>query len=365
MTPQVRQAKQRSACAGANLDWEHLLRSIAPLALACCLVVLDGASARSQALLPNRQSLTIAVGTPVGGGYDAYARLLGRHLGAMLPGRPPIVVQNMPGAASLIAANWLANAAPKDGTAIGFVPNATVFEALLGNRAARFDASRLAMLGSLNDFTSIALVWHDTAFSSADDFFTHEIVVGASAAGSNNSVMPNLLNALLHTKFKVVNGYPGSGGIALALERGEVQAMVGDGYDFLKATKGQWLREKKVRILMQATLKRHEELPDVPTALERVSAENRDVLALLLARQTYAGLLVAPPDTAPSMVAQLREGFDKMIDDRDFRRDAEENHLALHPARADEVTATLGKLLASPRQVIERASAELRRIVAN
>jgi len=283
----------------------------------------------------------------------------------MLPGKSPIVVQNMPGAASLIAANWLANAAPKDGTAIGFLPNATVFEALLGNRAARFDASKLAMLGSLNDFTAIALVWHDTAFTSADDFFTHEIVVGASAAGSNNSVMPHLLNSLLHTKFKVVNGYPGSSGIALALERGEVQAMVGDGFDFLKATKGQWLRDSKIRILMQATLKRHEELPDVPTALERVSPENRDVLALLLARQTYAGLLVAPPDVPPSIVTQLREGFDRMIDDGDFRRDAEDNHLALRPARAAEVTAALGKLLASPREVIERAGAELRRIGAN
>lgn len=340
------------------------MRCIAPLTLACGLAVFAGAWARAQTLLPNRQSITIVVGTPVGGGYDAYARLVGRHLGTLLPGKPSIVVQNMPGAGSLIAANWLANAAPKDGTAIGFLPNATIFEALLGNRAARFDAGKLAMLGSLNDFTAIALVWHDTPFTSANDFFTHEVVVGASAAGSNNSVMPNLLNALLHTRFKVVNGYPGSGGIALALERGEVQAMVGDGFDFLKATKGQWLRDRKVRILLQVTLKRHEDLPDVPTALELVSPENRDVLALLLARQTYAGLLVAPPNVPPSTVARLREGFGKMLEDPDFRRDAEEGNLTLHPASAGEVTATLGKLLSSPPPVIERAGAALRSIGA-
>ena len=347
------------------MSWNRILGCIAAIALACGPAVVGSGLARAQTLLPNRQSITIAVGTPVGGGYDAYARLIGRHLGALLPGKPSIVVQNMPGAASLIAANWLANAAPKDGTAIGFLPNATIFEALLGNRAARFDAGRLAMLGSLNDFTAIALVWHTTPFTSPSDFFTHEVVVGASAAGSNNSVIPNLLNSLLHTRFKVVNGYPGSGGIALALERGEVQAMVGDGFDFLKATKGQWLRDHKVRILLQATLKRHEDLPDVPTALELSSPENRDVLALLLARQTYAGLLIAPPEVPAATVAQLREGFDRMVENPDFRRDAQDGNLTLHPASAAEVTATLGKLLASPQPVIERASAELRRIGAN
>jgi tripartite-type tricarboxylate transporter receptor subunit TctC len=185
-------------------------------------------------------------------------------------------------------------------------------------------------------------------------------VVGASAAASNNSAMPNLLNSLLHTRFKVVNGYQGSGGIALALERGEVQAMVGDGFDFLKATKGQWLRDQKIRILMQATVKRHEDLPDAPTALELVAPENREVLALLLARQTYAGLLLAPPEVAAPMVARLREGFGKMVDDADFRRDAQESNLTLHPASAAEVASTLGRLMASPRPVIERASAELR-----
>src|SRR5262249_30038015 len=134
--------------------------------------------------------ITIIVGTPVGGGYDTYARLTARHLGKFLPGNPAFVVQNMPGAGSLIAANFVANTAPKDGTTIGFLPNAVVLEALLGNTSARFDASKFIMLGSLSEFTAIALVWHTTPFTSARDFFTHEVLVGATAPASNNSTMP-------------------------------------------------------------------------------------------------------------------------------------------------------------------------------
>jgi tripartite-type tricarboxylate transporter receptor subunit TctC len=323
-------------------------------------------SAPSRAADPAiKQPITIVVGTPVGGGYDAYARLLARHYGSFLPGEPKIIVQNMPGAGSLIAANWLANSAPKDGTALAILPNATIFETLLGNSRARFDASKLNMLGSLNDWTAVALVWHQTPYTAARDFFTHEVVVGASAPGSSNSVLPNLLNALIGTKYKVVNGYPGSAGIELAMERGEVQAMVGDDLDMFRATRRDWLRDRKIRILMQATLTRNPDLPDVPTALEFASAEQRDVLALLIARQTYAGLFLAPPGLPPSMIALLRDGFDKTVESENFRRDAEQSHLAIHASNADAVTAKLANLLASPPPIITRATAVLRAVLPN
>jgi tripartite-type tricarboxylate transporter receptor subunit TctC len=307
--------------------------------------------------------VTIIVGTPVGGGYDAYARLAGRHIGPLLARNSRIVIQNMPGAGSLIAANWLANTAPRDGSVIGILPNATIFESLLGNHDAHFDARKLNILGSLNNFTAVAMAWHKAGLTNARDLFAHEVVVGASSAASSNSVLPHLLNSLIGTKFKVVNGYPGSAGIALAMERGEVQAMVGDSWDSIKSTKADWIRDKTIRVLMQATLARHPDLPEVPTALEFVKPEDRDVLALLLARQTYAGLFLAPPGTPPAAVADLRQAMAKMVSLEDFRRDAERSKLVIEPASADEVSAKLGKLLESPQPVITRASAELRRAV--
>jgi tripartite-type tricarboxylate transporter receptor subunit TctC len=269
----------------------------------------------------------------------------------------------MPGGGSLIAANWLANSAAKDGTVIATLPSGVLFEEMLGNPAARFDARAMNLLCSLDSFSPVAAVWYQTPFVTARDLITHEVLVGASGASSNNSVTPNLLNSLLHTKFKVINGYEGGGGVELALERGEVQAMVGGDWDFVKATKSDWLRDKKIRVLLQATLTRNPELPDVPTVLELVPPENHDVLALLIARQSYSGLFLAPAGVSAPIVATLRAGFIKMIEDAEFKRDAEQSRLTIHPANADEVTATLGGLLASPQSITDRATAELRRII--
>ncbi len=323
-------------------------------------VLMTGAAAGARAQILPR--ILLVVGSPAGGGYDANARLVARHLGPLLPGAPGVVVQDMPGAGSLIAANWLANSAPRDGTAIAILPNATIFEAMLGNANAHFDARRLNMLGSANESTAVAAVWRTAPFTRAQEFLEREILVGSSAATSNNSVLPNLLNSLLHTKFKVVNGYPGGSGVDLALERGEVQAAVGADYDLMKVTRRDWLREGKVRILLQASLTRHRDLPDVPTVFDLVSPENRDVLQLLMARQTYGGLFIAPPDTLAPILAMLRAGFEKMFAEPDFLADAAQADMTIHASNAPQIEATLGRLLASPPEVIARATAELRRL---
>ncbi len=329
---------------------------------AFALASLRASPVHAQQATPGAPRLNIVVGSPAGGGYDSFARLVARHLGPLLPGAPAVNVQNMPGAGSLIAANWLANAAPKDASAIAILPNGTMFEALLGNRNAHFDARKLNLLGALNRFTSVGGVWHTAPFTTTREFVSQEVLVGASAANSNNSVVPNLLNSLIHAKFKIVNGYPGSTGIDLAMERGEVQGQMGPDWDFMKATRAEWLRERKFRVLLQSTLTRHPELPDVPTAMELVGAENRDVLALLVGRQTYGGLFMAPPETAAAPLANVRDAFAKMVDSEAFRADAKQSGLTLSPASAADVTATMGKLLASPRDVIDRATSELRRI---
>src|SRR5262249_45693169 len=152
----------------------------------------------------------LAIATPSGGGYDLYGRLVARTLGRYLPGHPTIVPQNMPGAGSLIAANWLANVAPKDGTGIAIIPSPTLFENLLGNASARFDARKLHWLVSLNDYTAVAVAWHETSFRSASDMLRQEFLVGSNAPASDTTIWPLLLNALIGAKTKLVRGYPGT-----------------------------------------------------------------------------------------------------------------------------------------------------------
>jgi tripartite-type tricarboxylate transporter receptor subunit TctC len=321
------------------------------------------ALAQAQPVDLSSKTVTLAIATPSGGGYDLYGRMVARHIGRYLPGNPTIVPQNMPGAGSLIAANWLANVAPKDGTAIAIIPSATLFESLLGNPQARFDARALRWLVSLNDYTAVVAAWHDTPFMAADDLFDKEFLVGGNAAASDTTVWPLLLNALIGTKNKVVKGYAGTAGIGLAMERGEVQGVIGDDWASIKANKASWLRENKVRILMQMTTDRHADLSGVPLAGEFAKDdENRRVLALFVARQKYGRPFLAPPGTADAVADAYRAAFAKLVTDGDFLRDAEQAQLIVKVAPGEEVTALVNSLYALPQAVIDKASALIRSI---
>ena len=345
-----------------STGWRHGL--VARLALGLLLVAAaSGHPTQAQKIDFSGQKITLAIATPSGGGYDLYGRLVARFLGNYLPGNPTVVPQNMPGAGSLIAANWLYNLAPKDGTGIGIIPSATLFENLLGNSQARFDARKFHWLVSLNDYTAVTVVWHESPFMTARDLMTQELLAGANAPSSDTSIWPLLLNALIGTKIKLVKGYAGTAGIALAMERGEVQGMLGDDWASIKANKASWVREKKIRILMQMTASRHADLPDVPTVGEfATSDENARVLQLFVARQKYGRPFLAPPGVPEPILALYREAFQKVVKDPEFVREAGQAQLIINMASSEEVTALVEQIHAYPRPVIERATALLRSI---
>ena len=354
---------KRNAGSGAACRPRIALRSIRATLLLLFTCASLATQAPAQSVDFTGKTVTLAIATPSGGGYDLYGRMVARYIGRYLPGQPTVVPQNMPGAGSLIAANWLGNVAAKDGTAIGIIPSATLFENLLGNAQARFDARAFRWLVSLNDYTAVVAAWHDTPFMSADDLFSKEFLVGSNAPASDTTVWPLLLNALIGTRNKVVKGYAGTAGIALAIERGEVQGMIGDDWASIKANKANWLRENKVRILMQMTGDRHADLRDVPLASEFAKdEENRRVLALFVARQKYGRPFLAPPGTPEAVADVYHAAFAKLVTDADFVRDTSQARLIIKVAPGAEVTALVNELHASPPPVIEKASALIRGI---
>jgi tripartite-type tricarboxylate transporter receptor subunit TctC len=329
--------------------------------LAAFFVAWSAGACLAQPAPSSGAKYTIVIPTPPGGGYDAYARLVARQLPRFLPGNPSFAPVNMPGAGSLIAANWLYNIAPKDGSAIGILPGATLYEALLGNANAKFDARRFNWLGSLNEYTAIGVVRNDAPFATVEDVLMKGVLIGASATSSDNTIWPNMLNALLGAKLKLVTGYSGSAGTALALERGEVQGEVGDDWDNIKALHGTWLTTGFARVFIQMREARHEDMPDTPTALELApNDENREVLRLLIARHAHGRPFVAPPGTPPAMVETLRTAFSRMAADADFRRDAEAARLALRVTTGADAQAFVARMHALPEATIAKATRTLR-----
>ena len=260
------------------------------------------------------QKIALAVGSNAGGAYDLYGRLVARHLGSHLPGNPTIVPQNMPGAGNLIAVNWLYNVAPKDGTALAIVQNTAPYENLMGNSNARFDARRFNWLASLNGYTGMAMVWHTTPFMTAQDLIDRPSLLGASGATSDVTVWPHLLNELIGTKTKTVKGYPGTAGIALAIERGEVQGSIGEDWDGMKVAKGRWISDKLIRVLMQLTLKKHPDLPRRSARLGVCDKCRKPLDPGVLRRTPTIRTAVHRPARTPApVVAIYREAFEKLV----------------------------------------------------
>lgn len=342
------------------LSTTHAVAAIITLSL----VPLPTAPAAAQDYTGKQMS--IVIGTGSGGGYDAYARLVARHLGRQLPGNPTIVANNMPGAGAIVAANWLFNVAPRDGTALGIIPGSAYFQAFLGHKQAKFDARQFNYLASLADYHGIAVVWTGGAVSSAADLADKELVVGGAGAGSDITIWPRVVQSMLGAKIKLVTGYIGTTGVYLAMERGEVQGLVGNDWDGVKTTKADWLREGKIKPILQIAPARHPDLPDVPTLLELARTErDRDVLDLFIARQLYSRPFETTPGVPEATVAQLRTAFERMVADPDFNADAKKSRLPIKFTTGADVQASVERIHRAPADIVQHAMAEIARAEAD
>jgi tripartite-type tricarboxylate transporter receptor subunit TctC len=300
------------------------------------------------------KQITLLCGAAVGGGYDAHARLLAHHLGRFIPGNPTIIVQNQPAAGSLVATNQIYNAAPKDGTMISLIQRGMLTAKLINPGQVRFDLAKLNWIGNLTTEVGVALAWHTAPHKSAKDLFEKELIVGGHA-GVDPELTPRLYNAVLGTKFKIINGYNGTTDIALAMERGEV-AGIGDwSWSSLKQQRPQWIRDGSITLLLQSGLEKDPELPNLPNALDFAKTESdRKVLELFLTQKTVARPVIAPPGVPAERVAILRKAFAALADDPEFLADAHRSNLDVALMPGEEVEKIVGRIASAPRDVVDR-----------
>jgi tripartite-type tricarboxylate transporter receptor subunit TctC len=303
------------------------------------------------------KTVNLYVGSGEGGPYDAYARLVGRHIGKHLPGSPAVVVQNMPGASGRRLAGYMYNVAPKDGTAIALVTRGVAFDPLMGNDV-NFDVHKIAWLGSANDETNVCMVWHTSPIKTIDDLHTHEMIVGTSGPASTDAIYPNVLNALYGLKFKVVGGYKSATATHLAMERGEVDGRCGISYDTLVSLNADWLRDKKVRILIQIGLDKVPALGDIPSVFDLAKTdEQRQIWALWSAPLKMGRPFFAPPGLPAERVALLRRAFDATMADPQLRAESAKMNLAVNSSTGEQVEALLKRVYATPKDVVAKAAA--------
>ncbi len=335
----------------------HLQRLI-PLAILAAAACATSALADDISDFYRGRTLTLIVTNPPGGGYDLLARTIAPVLGRHVPGSPNVIVQNMPGAAGILATNHLFNIAAKDGTVIGGISNTVPFEPLLGTAEARFDPLAFNWLGSPTVEVGLLGVWHTVPVNSIEEAKTREITIGANGPHSTPSFYARLLNETLGTRLRLVMGYPGQNEFNLAMEKGEVDGTSSLFYSSLVGTRPAWLREKKIKLLVQYGFEKHPMLPDVPFAPEL--AKNAEDLSLMQAAFAALGVgrpYAMPPGTPAVRVAAMRKALMETFRDPDFI--AKSQNLQLEPAGA-KTGEQLRDIIARAYCVSDKVRARLR-----
>lgn len=329
------------------------LIGLLPIAAAVFLPIHSSAQSVDEFYRGKR--LTIYAGSSTGGGTDIYARLVARFIGSHIPGHPQVTVVNMPGANGLVVANQLFRSLPKNGTVIGTFDRAIAMHAIWGNPAAQFVANEVNWIGSTNVDTSTCVTWHASGIGTLEKFLSRDVVLGSTAI-----YHANLLNSLFGAKLKQVRGYPGGNDVLLALERGEVQGRCNWSWSSIISTRPDWIRGKKINVLLQFAGEKHPDLPDVPLVSDLVKTEHqREMVDLVLSTQTMARPFAAPPGVPPERIAALRQAFMEMTKDPDYIAAANAQQLEVSPVSGDRIQDTVARISKTPRDVIR----ELRDVV--
>jgi tripartite-type tricarboxylate transporter receptor subunit TctC len=326
------------------------------ITLATALCLCSGARADPIADFYKGRSISWILSAGAGGGYAAYARAFAPYFSAHIPGKPAIVIQNMPGGGGIRAMLYLDGIAPKDGTTIGLVHSSVPFAPLYGIKAANFDPRKMNWIGSIDASTGICVAWHTSGIATWQDMLKKPFVVGGTGAGSQMETMPIMLDNLFGTKIKIISGYRGGNDIYLAMERGEVQGRCGGLISSIRSTRPDWFPKKKVNVPIQIASARNPLFPDTPAIGEFAKDKRtKKILKLVLAPLEMDRPILAPPGVPPERVAALRAAFHAAMNDPEFIAQTEKVHLEIREISGARVAQILNDTFAMPPDIAKAA----------
>ncbi len=304
------------------------------------------------------KTIEIRVGHGAGGGYDVYTRVMARHMAALVPGKPTMVVKNMPGAGGLKLAGYLYQGAPRDGSMFGLFDRGGVIEPLLGNKGAQFDARKFNPVGSMGKQVATCAAWHKAKTTTIEGAMKTSIIVGGTGP-SATTTYPAILNDVVGTKFKIISGYKGSQEILAAMEKGEVEGVCLS-WPTLKAAKPDWVRDKWLVPLVQISFARHPELKGVPILSDVVKDEDaKKMLTFFFAPNEMGRPYFAPPEVPTDRVTALRRSFDATMKNKAFLADADKAKMELDPITGEEMAKLVDELYATPKTLTDRVAKAL------
>jgi len=325
------------------------------LIVAALAALANVARADSVADFYKNRCVSMIIGYSVGGGYDAYARLLAHYIGRHIPGEPSIVAQQMTGAGSLRAANYLFSVAPKDGSVLGTFSRSMGIAPLLGQ--VEFDSRKFSWLGSMTDDDTTCVTWNSSPIKTWDDFLNKPSKLGGLGADADPDIWALLYKNVFGAKLQLVSGYPGTNDVVLAMERGEVDGLCGLSWSTIKTRHAEWLTSHAATIIVQAALKKEPQIAAVPLATDLVTKpEQLQIIRLLLASQAMARPFVAPPDIPADRKLALIAAFDATMRDADFLGEAQKLNFEIHPVSAPTIDGLLAEVYATPKDVLARAA---------
>jgi tripartite-type tricarboxylate transporter receptor subunit TctC len=300
------------------------------------------------------KTISMSTHSTAGAGYDTYLRLLSRHMGRYIPGQPKFVVINQPGAGGLTALNYAARVAPQDGTFLTIVSQALLVIEATGGRGLHTSLGKFNWLGNLSQSNNVTVTWVTSGIATLQDAKARDVTVGATGAGSATTVGPTLYNSLLGTRFKIIQGYNGSGHIHLAMQRGELDGHGNSTWTSIKTTLAKEYSEGKLNVLIQTGLRKEPDLPEVPLLSDLVKGDlKKEAVARFMSLAvSVARPFAAPPGVPADRVTVLRRAFDATMADPDFRAEAVRLNSDIDPMSGLETQQAIAAILETPKPVI-------------
>ncbi len=302
------------------------------------------------------KTVSLLVGVPPGGGYDAYTRLLARHMGRYTPGNPQVVVRNMPGAGGLVAANHLYNLAPKDGTTLGLFASSVLFSPKLGEKRAQFETEKFTWIGNVDQTIGTCVVSSTSTIQSFDELLSKSVIFGAESPSAVNSIHPRGFNSLFGTRIQIINGYPGSTQVLLAMSRGEVQGGCGFALSSLKSARRYDWEQGNIKAIIQTGFEKSDELKGVPHIYDYAkNEEDKKVMHVIYGTHALGRPLVAPPDLPSGRLKSLRDAFNRTMKDPAFLLEADKSQMPIDPSTGEEVEKVVAMFSSYSSDIYDRA----------